>query len=145
MYNMSINVELIDNDAKLPTKAHDTDAGYDLYAIEYKSIKKGESALIKTGIKIDLPQGYYGRVASRSGLAVKHNLEVGAGVIDNGYHGEIMVLIRNHGENYTVSKHDKIAQLILEKYGNFVIKQVSSISDIRSTERGSDGFGSSGS
>jgi len=141
---MSLNVELIHDDATLPTKAHPTDAGYDLYSVEYKPIKKGESAVIKTGIKIDIPAGYYGRIASRSGLAVKHNLEVGAGVIDNGYHGEIMVKLQNNGENYTVDKFAKIAQLILEPYGDFPIKQVASVDSIRQTDRASAGFGSSG-
>ena len=141
---MSLYVELIHDDAKMPTKAHDTDAGYDLYSLEYTPIKKGESAVIRTGIKIDIPAGYYGRIASRSGLAVKHNIEVGAGVIDNGYHGEIMVKLQNNGDNYTVAKYAKIAQLILEPYGDFPIKQVASVDDIRQTDRAAAGFGSSG-
>jgi dUTP pyrophosphatase len=141
---MSLFIELIDVDAKIPTKAYESDAGYDLYSIEYKPLKKGDSAIIKTGIKIDIPKGYYGRVASRSGLAVKHNLEVGAGVIDNGYHGEIMVLIRNHGDNYTINKYDKIAQLILEPYGNFPVNIVASVDNLRQTDRDKSGFGSSG-
>jgi dUTP pyrophosphatase len=138
-------VELLSADAQLPTKAHDSDAGYDLFASACVNIPAHGSALVTTAIKLDIPDGYYGRIASRSGLAVKHNLEVGAGVIDNGYHGEIMVLLRNHGNAvYTVVPGDKIAQIILEPYASVQVRQVSSVDSIRETSRKENGFGSSG-
>ena len=141
----SLYVELLNANAKLPTKAHDSDAGYDLFACDYVGVPSRGSALVKTGTKLDIPAGYYGRIASRSGLAVKHQLEVGAGVIDNGYHGEIMVLLRNHGNtDYPIVKGDKIAQIILEPYASVPVIQVESVDSLRETTRKENGFGSSG-
>ena len=142
-------VELIHHHARLPNKAYINDAGYDLYSCENKVIESKSFAVIRTGIKLNIPSGYYGRIASRSGLAVKYNIEVGAGVIDNEYRGEIMVKLHNHGHTeYNVKIGDKIAQLILELYGNFPVVLVDSVeqqtSEITSGSRGTSGFGSSG-
>ena len=141
----ALAIELVHHHAKLPTKAHASDAGYDLYSCERVEIKEQKSALVRTGIKANLPPGYYGRIASRSGLAAKHGLDVAAGVIDNGYNGEIMVLLRNHGPyDYVIEIGDKIAQMILEQYGDFPVVLVDSVAELSNTTRGESGFGSSG-
>ena len=99
-----------------------------------------------TGLKIALPPGTYGRIASRSGLAVKHNIEVGAGVIDQDYQGEIKVLLRNLSDTpYTISQGDKIAQLIVSPYVNKQVAECEKIQDIYGESgRGAGGFGSTG-
>ncbi len=139
-------------DAKIFTKAHQSDAGYDIYAYESMRIESNSKELISTGIKIALPNGYYGRVASRSSMSLK-NLEVGAGVIDNGYRGEIKVVLRNFSNiPYYVNKNDKIAQLIVTPYG-FDIKheEVEDINQLQNPVlendekiRNDGGFGSTG-
>jgi dUTP pyrophosphatase len=141
----ALSIELVHHHAKLPTKAHTSDAGYDLYSCEKMLIRDQKSAIVRTGIKANLPHNYYGRIASRSGLAAKHGIDVAAGVIDNGYHGEIMVLLRNHGPaDYEINIGDKIAQMILEQYGDFPVVLVDSVAELSKTTRGESGFGSSG-
>jgi len=99
--------------------------------------------LIPIGIAIKMPDGVYGRVAPRSGLAVKKGIHVGAGVIDPDYRGEIHVLLFNNGkEPFEISIGDRIAQLILEKFEFHEILLVDSLSN--ETDRGSGGFGSTG-
>lgn len=138
-------VEKLDPYAFIPTKANPSDAGYDLYAFEETQIPAWESAIVTTKIRISMPPGYYGRIASRSGLATK-GIEVGAGVIDNGYRGEILVLLRNLSNiTYNAHKGDRIAQLILTPYRTTIVKEVKSLSDLfGSTDRQTGGFGSSG-
>lgn len=137
--------KLLDS-AIVPTKNNDLDAGYDLYAFDTVTIPAWGKALVSTQISIAVPPGTYGRIASRSGLSVKNDLEVGAGVIDRGYTGEVKIVLRNFSDTeYKVQRGDKIAQLILENCRQCPIKAVRNISDIvgRST-RGALGFGSSG-
>ena len=139
-------VEKMDPQAKVPTKGSVGSAGWDLYSFENKTIPPQSSAVFSTKIRVAMPPGTYGRIAPRSGLSVKHNLDVGAGVIDGDYQGEILVLLRNTGKNkYYVQAGDKIAQLILTKYYDTDLKVVGSVKDLfGSTKRGSDGFGSTG-
>lgn len=137
--------KLLDS-AIVPTKNNDLDAGYDLYAFDSVIIPAWGKALVSTQISVAIPPGTYGRIASRSGLSVKNDLEVGAGVIDRGYTGEVKIVLRNFSDiEYQVRRGDKIAQLILENCRQCPIKAVRSINDIvgRST-RGALGFGSSG-
>jgi len=117
--------------------------GYDLYSTEDTVVPcQAGRALVPTGIAVVLPEGVYGRVAPRSGLTVKHCIDVGAGVIDPDYTGEVKVVLFNHGdEDFEVKKGDRIAQLILEKCETPPIEELNIIED---TERGSDGFGSTG-
>lgn len=133
-------------EAIAPTKNNDLDAGFDLFAFDSVTIPAWDSAIVSTQITIGVPPGTYGRIASRSGLSVKHNLEVGAGVIDRGYSGEVKVVLRNHSwKDYRVERGDKIAQLILENCRQCPVKVVKNISDITGkSTRGSLGFGSSG-
>jgi hypothetical protein len=132
--------------AFLPTKNNELDAGYDLYAFEDKIVPAWGSALISTQISLGLPAGTYGRIASRSGMSINSNIEVGAGVIDRGYTGEIKIVLRNFSDNdYRVARGNKVAQLILEQYTSCLIKHVHDISGIMGQSyRGSAGFGSSG-
>jgi dUTP pyrophosphatase len=140
---MSLKIKKLCFDAIVPTRGSDRSVGYDLYSTENAVVPcQAGRALIGTGITIVLPNGVYGRVAPRSGLAVKHCINVGAGVIDPDYTGEIKVILFNHGEkDFEVKKGDRIAQLILERYETPSIEE---ISIVENTERGSDGFGSTG-
>ena len=107
-------------------------------------VAPGTRALVATGIAIKMPPGLYGRVAPRSGLAVKHGIQIGAGVIDIDYQGEIKVLVFNHGEDpFQVSTGDRIAQLILERHETPIIHEVLELSG-DATDRGAGGFGSTG-
>jgi len=145
-----LKVKLLHEDAKLPVRAHDSDAGLDLFSIEDAVVKARGRLLVKTGISIqlpfghiELPFGYYGQVASKSGLSVKHGIEVGAGVIDEGYTGEVMVMLYNHSDDdFVINKGDKIAQLLVKPVSYCDVQQVNYVSD---SDRGNGGFGSTGS
>jgi dUTP pyrophosphatase len=138
---MSLGVKKLTYDAIVPTRGSDGAVGYDLYSSEDAVVPcQAGRALVGTGITVVLPQGVYGRVAPRSGLAVKHCINVGAGVIDPDYTGEIKVVLFNHGENdFEIKKGDRIAQLVLERCETPPIEEISIVED---TERGSNGFGS---
>ena len=140
---MSLGVKKLTYDAIVPTRGSDGAVGYDLYSAEDTIVPcQAGRALVGTGITVVLPQGVYGRVAPRSGLAVKHCINVGAGVIDPDYTGEIKVVLFNHGENdFEIKKGDRIAQLVLERCETPPIEEISIVED---TERGSGGFGSTG-
>lgn len=133
---------MLDKDAVMPRKAHVTDAGYDLFSREEQIVPAKESATFDTGVHIELPEGTVGLLKSKSGLNVKHGL-VSEGVIDVGYTGSIVVKIYNHsGYDYKVEKGDKISQLVivpLVNTGNFEL-----VDSLEDSERGSNGFGSSG-
>src|SRR5210317_1566641 len=140
---MSLGIKKLSTDAIIPTRGSDRSVGYDLYSTEDTIVPcQYGRALVGTGIAVVLPEGVYGRVAPRSGLAVKHGIQVGAGVIDPDYTGEVKVILFNHGEkDFEVKKGDRIAQLILEKCETPLIEEISIVED---TERGSGGFGSTG-
>ena len=107
----------LNTQAILPTRTTDGSAGYDLTAIRDDIIYGGERKLIPIGISIRLPDGLYGRIAPRMGLAIKNGIQVGAGIIDPDYTGEISVLLFNHGKDaFSIRKGDRIAQLILEHF-----------------------------
>ncbi|XP_054988451.1 deoxyuridine 5'-triphosphate nucleotidohydrolase, mitochondrial isoform X1 [Sorex araneus] len=128
--------------ATAPTKGSKRAAGYDLYSAYDYTVPPMEKALVKTDIQIALPSGCYGRVAPRSGLAAKHFIDVGAGVIDEDYRGNVGVVLFNFGkETFEVKKGDRIAQLICERIFYPEIEEVQVLED---TERGSGGFGSTG-
>ena len=141
---MSLGVKKLCFDAIVPTRGSDRSVGYDLYSSEDAMVPcQAGRALVGTGITVVLPEGVYGRVAPRSGLAVKHCINVGAGVIDPDYTGEIKVVLFNHGEkDFEIKKGDRIAQLVLERCETPPIEEISIVED---TERGSGGFGSRGS
>jgi len=131
---------------KIPTKAHKTDEGYDLYSNENIAIRPGETVKISTGICLGLPEGYWAKIYDRSSMAAK-GLLVGGGVIDMGYRGEVLVCMTNlsnglEDDTYLINKGDKIAQFVLKRHNHKDIVEVDSLDE---TERGEKGFGSSGS
>ena len=128
------------SDAIIPTKGTAQSAGFDLFSIESVSIPSQHIGVVDTGITAIFPPDTYGRIASRSGLAVKHAIEVGAGVIDPDYTGSIKLLLHNFGSTvYRIEPGDKIAQLIIEQFKSPSIKIDKTV---QPTKRGSNGFGS---
>ena len=139
---MTLGVKRLIGDAILPTRGSAHAVGYDLYSVENCVVPPTHRALVGTGIATVLPVGVYGRVAPRSGLAVKKGIQVGAGVIDPDYTGEVKVVLFNHGDkDFEVKKGDRIAQLILERCET---PEVEEIETLEQTDRGSGGFGSTG-
>lgn len=140
---MNCRIVLLNSDSRYPTKSHVSDAGYDLFSTEDASLKPFQRKVVKTGIKLSIPCGFYGRIAPRSGLAVKQGVDVLAGVIDSGYNGEIGVVLLNTDKFETVnlSKGSRIAQLIFEKCEDMNFETVLSL---EASDRDTGGFGSSG-
>ncbi|MEK5103794.1 dUTP diphosphatase [Cytobacillus sp. FSL M8-0252] len=139
-----LNIKLIRNDAKMPYRANEGDAGLDLFSVEDVIIPSGQSALISTGIQMELPKGTEAQVRPRSGLALKHSVTVlnSPGTIDEGYRGEVKIILINHGkEEFRVEKHMRIAQMVIAPVFQVELAQVS---DLTQSERNSGGFGSSG-
>jgi dTMP kinase len=137
----TIKVERINDSAKLPTRAHDGDAGLDLYANEYCSIAPYQQALVSTGIKIIIPYGCAGLIWDRSGLATKGITTIG-GVIDTGYRGEVKVIVKNLSEDiYNIEPGEKIAQILIQRVELLEVEE-GIIED--QTERQAGAFGSSG-
>jgi dUTP pyrophosphatase len=152
---MKIKIMLDEGKGIMPSRAHETDAGLDLYTPK-KVIVPGcrgivstfltdiriGYATIDTGIHIEIPRGYTGFIKSKSGLAVKHGLTAAGGVIDSGYTGAVVVKLFNHTEkDYVFEAGDKIAQLVLLPIITPELEEVDSLED---TERGNGGFGSTG-
>ena len=138
-----MKIKLTDFNAQIPTKGSEHSAGYDLYSCCNALIYPQERMLIKTGIVLEIPEGFYGRIAPRSGLALKNGIDVMAGVIDSDYRGEIGVILYNTDKNtpFHIKIGDRIAQLIIEKYYTFDLQQAE---DLNVSERGTGGFGSTG-
>jgi len=140
---MSLKVKKLSPDAKLPTRGSEGAAGYDLQSIESCVILPGNRAVVSTGLSLELPPGVYGRIAPRSGLAVKHGIQVGAGVVDADYRGEVKVVLFNHDKeaSYMIKPGYRIAQLILERCET---PEVEEIFETSNTSRDQGGFGSTG-
>ena len=103
----------LDEGAYKPTRAHEIDAGLDLYARETQIVQAKESAIFDTGVHIEIPVGYVGMIKSKSGLNVKHGI-TSEGVVDSGYTGSIVVKLFNHsGYDYKVHSGDKISQIVI--------------------------------
>ncbi|GAA6001241.1 bifunctional dITP/dUTP diphosphatase [Rhodotorula paludigena] len=138
----SFLVQRLSETAKLPTRGSLLAAGYDISSAEAKVVPAQGKALISTGLAIAVPEGTYGRVAPRSGLASKHMIDTGAGVIDADYRGEVKVLLFNHAkEDFQINIGDRIAQLILER---IVTPEPQEVASLSATDRGAGGFGSTG-
>lgn len=142
---MTLQFARLAEDAKEPSRAHDGDAGYDLYAAERVSIAPGERAGVGTGIALAIPDGWAGLVLPRSGLAARHGITLpnAPGLIDSGYRGEVRVLLLNTDprEAFEVTVGDRIAQLVLVRHESPELIEVESLEE---TVRGAGGFGSSG-
>lgn len=133
----------LEPDAFAPTRAYETDAGLDLYSRETKYIPVNGSAVFDTGVHIELPPNTYGKLESKSGLNVNHDIVSLGGVIDQGYTGPIKVKLYNMGDKmFWVEKGQKIVQLIVVPCLFESVDVVSALSD--NTERGENGFGSTG-
>lgn len=132
---------VLDKGAIMPTRAHETDAGLDIYARERKLIRANSSAVFDTGVHVELPSGTVGMLKSKSGLNVKHGL-TSEGVIDVGYTGSICVKLYNHSpKDYIVEAGDKISQLVVMP---FIAPSLDLVDELEPTERGNGGFGSTG-
>ncbi|KAI8352574.1 dUTP diphosphatase [Mortierella sp. GBAus27b] len=135
-------VKRMSEKARIPTRGSKQAAGFDLYSAKAMIIPAKSRDVVPTDLKIALPEGTYGRVAPRSGLAVKHFIDVGAGVVDADYRGELGIVLFNFGEKeFAIKEGDRIAQLVIEKIHMCDAEEVE---DLDTTERGSGGFGSTG-
>lgn len=141
---IELKVKKLNSNAIIPKHAHVGDAGLDLFSISEMEISPGEVKLVKTGISIELPENTEAQIRPRSGLALNNQITVlnTPGTIDYGYRGEIGVILINHGNKmFKVEKGMKIAQMIIKPILQVEVVEVSDLSD---TERGTDGFGSTG-
>jgi dUTP pyrophosphatase len=142
---VELQVTCLREDARLPSRAHEGDAGLDLYAAEATSIGPGERASIGTGISVAIPEGHAGLVLPRSGLAARHGITIpnAPGLIDAGYRGELRVLLLNAdpSEAFEVRPGDRIAQLVVAAVAE---AEPVEVERLEGTTRGLAGFGSSG-
>lgn len=136
-----IRIKRIHPDAALPTRGTEDSAGLDLRCLREFTIPPGDRAAIRTGIAVAVPRGTVGMVWPRSGLAVKHGIDVLAGVIDADYRGEILVILVNHGHNdVVVNQYDAIAQLVVQEHHSDM--EMMLVNELDVTGRGDGGFGS---
>ena len=142
---MELRVALLIDGARLPTRAHDGDAGLDLHAAEAATIEPGERASVRTGIAVEVPAGHAGMVLPRSGLAARHGIALvnAPGLIDAGYRGEVRVLLLNtdREQPFSVDPGDRIAQLVLVPVVAATPVEAATLAE---TTRGAGGFGSTG-
>lgn len=137
-----LNFKHLDPRVVLPTRGSVAAAGLDLYSIEAITIAAKERGLIRTGLAVAIPEGYYGRIAPRSGLATRHGLDVLSGVIDADYRGEILCLLLNTGDDEIhLPEGSKFCQLIIEK---IITPTAAWSEELDETARGAGGFGSTG-
>ena len=167
---IKVGFKRLNDNAIIPTKAHATDSGFDLYASEDVIIEPGETTVVPTGIAVELPPGYEATVRPRSGITAKTKLRVQLGTIDNEYRGEIGVIVDNIAEDpcgnesqyltyidgldyrtdgetypndtYLIRKGDRIAQLVIQPIPSVKAYEVEA--ELSKTERGDGGFGSTG-
>ncbi|XP_068660333.1 deoxyuridine 5'-triphosphate nucleotidohydrolase-like [Aristolochia californica] len=137
-----LKVKRLSENAILPSRGSPLSAGYDLSSAKEMKVPARGKALVHTDLSIAIPEGTYARIAPRSGLAWKHSIDVGAGVIDADYRGSLGVILFNHSDvDFEVKLGDRIAQLIIER---IMMPHVSEVQDLNSTVRGTGGFGSTG-
>ena len=129
-------------EAKLPTKNHENDTGYDVYSVEDTVVPSRGSVVVNVGLKFaDIPEGFWVKVESRSGLGFKHGIMAHPGIIDNGYRGDAGIKLYNNTESdYKIAAGDRIAQFVLY----FNIHMPVEWGNVQETDRGDKGFGSSG-
>lgn len=141
---MQVNYSKLDKELPDPRQAHSGDAGIDLYAREGVELKPGDRAVVPTGLTVAIPEGYAGLVIPRSGHAAKGGIGIvnAPGVIDSGYRGEVAVILVNHGsEPVWFERGDRIAQLVVVPVPAV---EWTETAELPPTERGADGFGSTG-
>ena len=141
--NSKLQVILLSDEATLPTQGSRLATGFDLYSAYEYTVPPLEKTLVKTDLVICVPEGTYGRIAPRSGLAANNHISIGGGVIDRDYRGNLMIVIFNHSniQEFKIKAGDRIAQLICEK---FVSPTIEVVETMNKTERGTQGFGPTG-
>ncbi|KAI5820509.1 deoxyuridine 5'-triphosphate nucleotidohydrolase [Pyronema omphalodes] len=138
----SLQIKFLSSTARAPTRGSEFAAGYDIYASKPTTIPARGKGLVDTDIAMAVPAGTYGRIAPRSGLAAKNFIDVGAGVIDADYRGQVKVLLFNHSDvDFEVKEGDRVAQLILER---IYTPDVVVVEELEESVRGAGGFGSTG-
>ena len=146
--SINFNFKKLTQSAKLPCYGSEFAAGMDIYSSneEIIEIRPGQRKMIPTGLSMSFDNiNYYIRIAPRSGLTVKNSIDVGAGVIDFDYRGEIkVVLINNGSEDFIVTKHMKVAQMVPTMSISPINVKISEVEEQTETQRGSGGFGSTG-
>ncbi len=141
---MILKVKKLRAEAIIPQYAHPGDAGLDIFADEEIVIPIGDARQVHTGISIQLPKGTEGQVRPKSGLALNHKITVlnAPGTVDEGYRGEIKVILINHGDSpYVICRGDKVAQLVVMPVARIEVEEVQ---DLDESTRGTRGFGSTG-
>jgi dUTP pyrophosphatase len=139
---MVLKVKKLHPDAKVPPKPYEGDAGIDLCAVEEITIPAGGRGSVPTGLAFELPQGTVGLIWDKSGMAKKQGVKVMGGVIDEGFRGEVLVCLANlSSEPQTITKGQKAAQMLVQKVEHVSIEEAEELSE---TERGAQGWGSSG-
>ena len=142
---MKLPCRRLSDDAVLPRRAHEGDAGLDLYAAEAAVLEPGERASVGTGIAVEIPEGHAGLVLPRSGLAARHGIALvnAPGLIDSGYRGEVRVLLLNtdRTDAFEIAPGDRVAQLLVTSFAP--AEPVETV-ELSVSERGDGGFGSSG-
>lgn len=140
--DLPLYVKKLSPKGRLPERGSTGAAGYDLFSAVDAIVPARSKAVIATDISVMIPTGLYGRIAPRSGLAVKSFIDVGAGVIDSDYRGPLGIVLFNFGEkDFEVKPGDRIAQLLLEHIATLAVVEVE---DLEETARGQGGFGSTG-
>lgn len=146
--NPPLNVQWTKTDSRAvaPVRAKKGDAGYDLVCYDEVVIRPGERYIVDTGVAMAIPEGWYGSIRDRSGLAAKDGLTVLGGVVDSGYRGSIRVVLHNtrqgdEGETVRLAAGSRVAQILFERCGDAVLEEVAQLDE---TERAATGFGSSG-
>ena len=133
---------VLDEGAKLPTRAHSGDAGYDLYSREEFCIWPGSHHTFDTGVHMEIPHGYFGHIESKSGLNVKDSIVSCGGIIDENYTGSISVKLYNLGKHDKIFRPgQKIAQIIIQPY---IAPEFEIVDELPETDRGAGAFGSTG-
>jgi dUTP pyrophosphatase len=142
---VTVKIQLLNEDAEMPTPAHEGDAGFDVRAMESVEIAPGGTVLVGTGIAMEIPHGYEAQMRPRSGMAYKRGISLAntPGTIDSGYRGEVKAALHNISVNEMayVEKGDRIAQIVINKLPEVKLVEVDELSD---SERSTGGFGSTG-
>jgi len=139
---MQVNIERLCKDVDMVCYAQQGDAGFDLRSSENVVLAPGEKKIVKTGIKIAIPEKHVGLIWDRSGMAAKHEIHALAGVVDSGYRGEVGVVLKNlSNKEFQIEKNMRIAQMLIQPVVSAMIEEVESLEE---TERGDGGFGSTG-
>lgn len=143
-FPVQVNFRRLDRELPTPGHAHDGDGGVDLYSAQDLILGPGESASVPTGVAVQIPPGHAGLVTPRSGLAARHGIGIlnAPGLVDAGYRGEIRVVVINHGtEKFEIQRGDRVAQLVVVPV---VAQEWVEVEELEASDRGADGFGSTG-